>query len=339
MKLEGAGKWLYDRISRARTRKAEAAERLEGQVVEDLLEQFKAQRAFQSKPISRQSKTMGARAIERILSMSQSAEVLREHVKELRNELANFATDGSTIAVEDELRLKIVEIQGSVKRLESNIAKKTEELRLSDLTLHKELESLKKNKWVNLQLNIRVVRDQILMKLRARKFELAGLERVDTSRELDHGIKEHVEKAMKGRVSGIRAALRRYEEIRKQMMKLRGKGGVAKDAYIPPEISSSVYKLDVDEDIWQVPHHEDLANFPDGKVPPWLADKGVRDGIRHAQELVNCQEELQRCKAELSNLHAWFITQYAATRLTFERCNGMLSSADDTIFINCVLPR
>lgn len=323
MKLEGAGKWLYDRILRTRAREAEAEERLEGRIVEDLLEQFKAQRAFQSKPVSRQSKTTGARAIERILSMSQSADALREHIKELRDELAGLATDDSTIAVEDELRLKIVEIQGSLKRLESNIAKKMEELRLSDLTSHKELEKLKKNKWVNLQLNIRVVRDQILMKLRARKFELAGIERADTSRELDHRTKEHVEKAMRGRVSGIRAALKRYEEIRKQMMKLRGKGGVAKDAYIPPEISSSVYKLDVDEDIWQVPHHEDLANFPDGKVPPWLADKGVRDGIRHAQEFVNCREELRRCKAELSNLRDWFTTQYTAAWLTYEQCNGM----------------
>ncbi|KAF9505386.1 hypothetical protein BS47DRAFT_1400436 [Hydnum rufescens UP504] len=46
--------------------------------------------------------------------------------------------------------------------------------------------------------------------------------------------------------------------------------------------------LDVDEDIWQVPHHEDLANFPDG-------------------------EELEHCKAEFSNLHTWFMTQCSAT--------------------------
>jgi hypothetical protein len=128
---------------------------------------------------------------------------------------------------------------------------------------------------------------------------------------------------MKGRVSGIQATLKRYEDIRKEMMKLRGKGGVAKDAYIPPEIRSSVYKLDVDEDIWQVPHHEDMADFPDGKVPAWLADKEVRNGIRGAQELVNCGEELKRCKAELSNLRCWFAMQYAATQRAFDLCNGM----------------
>ncbi|KAF9511418.1 hypothetical protein BS47DRAFT_1363798 [Hydnum rufescens UP504] len=187
--------------------------------------------------------------------------------------------------MEDELQLKITEIWASVQRLESNISRKTQELHLSDQKSHKELEQLKTNKWINLQLNVQVVRDQLLMKLR--KFELAGLEHADTSRQLDHKTKEHVEKAMKGRVSGIQATLKRYEDIRQQMMKLRGKGNVARDAYIPPEISSSVYKLDVDEDIWQVPHHEDMANFPDGRVPAWLADNEVCESIQHAQELAN----------------------------------------------------
>ncbi|KAF9507223.1 hypothetical protein BS47DRAFT_1304319 [Hydnum rufescens UP504] len=182
------------------------------------------------------------------------------------DELAGLATDNVTIAVEDELQLKITEIRASVQRLESNISRKTQELHLSDQKSHKELERLKTNKWINLQLNVRVVRDQLLMKLRACKFELAGLEHADTSRQLDHKTKEHVEKAMKGQVSGIQATL-------------KGKGNVARDAYIPPEISSSVYKLDVDEDIWQVPHHEDMANFPDGRVPAWLADKEVCEGI------------------------------------------------------------
>lgn len=329
LKQEGAGKWLRDHVLRTVGRETQAQEKLDGASVQYLLGQFKEQRCFQSRPVPRQSKTKGSRAIEHILSMSQSADSLRVHLKELMDELAGLATDNVTIAVEDELRLKITEIRASVQRLESNISRKTQELHLSDQKSHKELERLKTNRWINLQLNIRVVRDQLLMKLRARKFELAGLERADTSRQLDHKTKEHVEKAMKGRVSGIQATLKRYEDIRHQMMKLRGKGNVARDAYIPPEISSSVYKLDVDEDIWQVPHHEDMANFPDGRVPAWLADKEVREGIRHAQELSNCQEELRRCKAELSNLCCWFTKQYAATQHTFDFCNGRGSSQLD----------
>jgi hypothetical protein len=44
-------------------------------------------------------------------------------------------------------------------------------------------------------------------------------------------------------------------------MMMRGKDGVAKDAYIPPEIMTLVYKLDVDEDIWLAQSTEGLAQL------------------------------------------------------------------------------
>ncbi|KAF9508425.1 hypothetical protein BS47DRAFT_1373667 [Hydnum rufescens UP504] len=306
LKQQGLAKWLHDCTLSAHKWEGEAMARLGGQSISYLLDQF-------NKLMPRQSKTKGARAIEHILSMTQTAQSLRIHLKETVDELGELATDSSTVVVEDELRAKIEAMRSSIKHIESNIKKKTEELHLSDRMSHKELDHLKTDKWVNLQLNIRIVRDQILIKLRARKFELVGLDCADTGCELDHRMKEHVEKAMKSRVSGVQGALKRYEEIRREMMKLRGKGSVAANAYIPPEISSSVYKLDVDEDIWQVPHHEDLANFPDGEVPAWLRDKGVWDGIQAAQEILNCRQELECCKAEFSNLHTWFMTQCSAT--------------------------
>ena len=213
LKQEGAGKWLHDCVLCTMGHEAEAEEKLGGDSIEYLLGQFKEQRTFQSRPIPRQLKTKGSRAIEHILSMSQSADSLRVHLRELTDELASFAIDNGMVAVEDELRLKIAEIQGSVQHLENNIKKKTEELHLSDQTSHKELEWLKTNKWVNLQLNIHMVRDQLLMKLREWKFELAGLEHADASWQLDHSTKEHVEKAMKGHVSGIQATLKHYEDI------------------------------------------------------------------------------------------------------------------------------
>jgi hypothetical protein len=46
------------------------------------------------------------------------------------------------------------------------------------------LESLRRNKWLNLQLSLRVLKDQIVSKLRARKFELANLDRAYRSRML-----------------------------------------------------------------------------------------------------------------------------------------------------------
>ncbi|KAF9503550.1 hypothetical protein BS47DRAFT_1448463 [Hydnum rufescens UP504] len=104
-----------------------------------------------------------------------------------------------------------------------------------------------------------------------------------------------------------------------------GKDGVAKDAYILPEITNSVYKLDVDEDIWLAQSTEGLAQFPGGVVPAWLSDASVRVGIRAAQEVVNCKEELKRCAAEHSNLCQWVETEYLATQFVLNHSADRLN--------------
>ncbi|KAF9520254.1 hypothetical protein BS47DRAFT_1357485 [Hydnum rufescens UP504] len=202
LKQQGLAKWLHDRTLSAHKWEGEAMARLGGQSILYLLDQFKSQRAFQSKPMPCQSKTKGAHAIEHILSMTQTAQSLQIHLKEMVDELGELATDSSTVVVEDELQAKIEAMRSSIKHIKSNIKKKTEELHLSDQMSHKELDHLKTDKW----------------------FELAVLDHADTGHKLDHRMKEHVEKAMKSRVSGVQGALKRYEEIRREMMKLWGKG-------------------------------------------------------------------------------------------------------------------
>ena len=162
---QGLAKWLHDHTLSVNKQEAEAMARLNGWSISYLLDQFKAQQAFQSKLMPCQSKTKGAHAIEHILSMTQTAESLRIHLKEMVDELGELATDNSTVVVEDELQAKIEAMQSSIKHIKSNVKKKMEELHLSDWTSHKELDHLKTDKWVNLQLNIHIVQDQLLIKL------------------------------------------------------------------------------------------------------------------------------------------------------------------------------
>ncbi|KAF9503900.1 hypothetical protein BS47DRAFT_1369185 [Hydnum rufescens UP504] len=222
--------------------------------------------------------------LDRLYSCTPNTEAsLKEQLKELSAELEGLVQNSDTWALQDEIN-------------------------------DSDLQWLKKSAWLNKQLNICVVLDQLLVKLRVRKFELANLDWGHTSRELDNQHRDHIEKATKGRERGIQATIRAYERLRKDMMMMRGKDGVAKDAYIPPEITNSVYKLDVDEDIWLAQSTEGLAQFPGGVVPAWLSDASVRVGIRAAQEVVNCKEELKRCAAEHSNLRQWVETEYLATQ-------------------------
>ncbi|KAF9521028.1 hypothetical protein BS47DRAFT_1255798, partial [Hydnum rufescens UP504] len=301
-KLVTVGRWLKDRVNTARRRIAEGEEVLHERSVHSLLKQFKDQRAFQSKPVVRQSKNSGAALIDRILALQNTEASLKERLKELSAELEGLVQNSDTWALQDEINDSVAQTRRSLARVEGDIKKRTEDLRLTDFNSFKDLQRLKKSAWLNKQLNIRVVLDQLLVKLRARKFELANLDRGHTSRELNNQHRDHIEKATKGHERGIQATIRAYERLRKDMMMMRGKDGVAKDAYIPPEITNSVYKLDVDEDIWLAQSTEGLAQFPGGVVPAWLSDASVRVGIRAAQEVVNCKEELKRCAAEHSNL-------------------------------------
>lgn len=87
------------------------------------------------------------------------------------------------------------------------------------------------------------------------------------------------------------------------MLKLRGKGNVAKGALVPPSIDpKGLWDMDVNDDIWMDIGQEDLDKFTDGKPPPWLVDPKVRRAIPIAQELVNCHEELHRLAMECNSL-------------------------------------
>jgi hypothetical protein len=317
-KLLTAGQWLKDRVNTATKRIAEGEVVLDGRCIHDLLAHFKDQQAFQSKPAIRQSKNSGAAAIDRVLSLRNTEASLKARLGELSAELEGLVGNADTWLLQEEINDRVSQTRSSIKRVEADIKKRTDDLRLTDFKSFKDLQRLKKNAWLNKQLNIRIVLDQLLVKLRARKFELANLDRGHTSRELDNQHRDHIEKATKGRERGIQGTIKAYERLRKDMMAMRGKDGVARDAYIPPEITTSVYKLDVDQEIWLLQGAQGVAQFPEGVVPPWLSDASVRVGIRAAQEVVNSQQELKRCAAECSNLSQWLEMEYRATQSLFD---------------------
>jgi hypothetical protein len=102
---------------------------------------------------------------------------------------------------------------------------------------------------------------------------------------------------------------------------MRGKNGILNDAYVPPEIEpDGLLKMDVDQPVWQ---DANIADFPDGKVPDWLADESVRTNICVAQEVINCKQDLLRCRAEHSNLRAWFNAELKATKKAFDLSSGV----------------
>jgi hypothetical protein len=107
--------------------------------------------------------------------------------KELRGLAIDDSIGGQSLNEEWKERVKMA--QDTILRLEDRIARKIKALRLEDRASADKLVNLKKDKWINLQLNIRVLRDQLITKLRARKFELANLERAHASRAMGMSIR------------------------------------------------------------------------------------------------------------------------------------------------------
>jgi hypothetical protein len=104
----------------------------------------------------------------------------------LLKELGSLAVDDSIRgqALREEWKERVKMAQDTISQLEDNIARKTKALRLEDRALADCLANLKKDKWINLQLNIHVLHDQLITKLHARKFKLANLEHAHASRAM-----------------------------------------------------------------------------------------------------------------------------------------------------------
>ncbi|KAF8318544.1 uncharacterized protein EI90DRAFT_3133149 [Cantharellus anzutake] len=169
-------------------------------------------------------------------------------------------------------------LDSSIVRLRSSVEKATKELQAKDDT-HEELKKAEKDVWANGFLNL-----------------------------------YHVDKAVSRRSAGVDATLKKYNDKILQLAEMRGRNGVAEDAWLPsPLRKEGLYKLDVDQDIWQ---DCDPSQFEE--LPAWLADPCVKEGIPLAQMVVSCQSEIARCEAEHANLHQWIWEEsYQAVHLYF----------------------
>jgi hypothetical protein len=127
---------------------------------------------------------MGARAVEQILTLSETADLLAARLEELNVELLAMAKEDLEATEPVVLKMKIDETRESLRKVRSDVARKTDVLRVMDLASFKSLEEMKQSPWINAQLNLRVLRAQLVTKLRARKFELSSLDRAHTNRKL-----------------------------------------------------------------------------------------------------------------------------------------------------------
>ena len=100
-------------------------------------------------------------------------------------------------------------LESSIRQLKQEVEKGTAELCAKDAT-YKELKKVELDAWANGFLNLHALRDHLLRKLHARKEELRWLDQSHGGCTIDQNLRDHVDKAVSHRSSGIEATMKKY---------------------------------------------------------------------------------------------------------------------------------
>src|SRR5258705_9384843 len=140
--------------------------------VDQLLVHFKAQRHYHTKPLPQQSKNPGQHEIDHILSLKGTLEVQRSALEDLlRKEMLHQGSDSAADMVHADWQEQVDVLQASVKCLKGMIKNQCDMLALKGDSLE-ELKRAENDEWMKGFLNLHILKDQLLCKLRSRKEEL-----------------------------------------------------------------------------------------------------------------------------------------------------------------------
>ena len=172
--FEVMGKWLQCKWLTCLERKNEADKILHDLGLETslLVNEWKQQVAAQTKPLARQSKNIANIAIKEILALYTAKKSFSVELGGLDDQLIS-GVYGDDMSVEDVLaaRKVIMKKQGVI---DANIKTKKKRLGVKD---QEDLKKLMGNKFLQLKLNARALKQRLRDRLRNRKFELERLER------------------------------------------------------------------------------------------------------------------------------------------------------------------
>lgn len=164
-------------ITHKRLVEAEAKLAPTGFSIPYLLDQFKQQRRYQSRPISRQSKMQGLKAVQDIIDIEATLGTLEISLQSLHQELTALASSP------DSNTHRQAEVNGRIKAQSASVSKLTKELHrktadvMKDQPASKSLLDLKTNQWLTAKLNMRIVKDQVISKLQSHKRPLVALDK------------------------------------------------------------------------------------------------------------------------------------------------------------------
>ena len=240
-----------------------------------LREQWKLQVVEQTKPLKKQLKELANKEINDILALTKTLDLYKEEVAEYQG-LLETETDTDT-GQASEILVLLEEAQDYVRKTQRLILTKRSKLHVDGrLNLEKLLGDL----FLRGRMNALAVKQRIRDRLRQRKFELENLERAYRKTSNHLKLEKHARTQIKRKEPGIQTLAQKYNKLCADLSQLIKAKKAPRGAVVPLEIKQEgLFKLDVDDDIWQdIGLTDDVDNLQG--IPDWLGDERVRDGIK-----------------------------------------------------------
>ena len=178
-KLRLAGVWLekHVKVTKARHALAEEKRAKIRHTDEYLQAQFEEQRAYQSRPLERQSKKKGFHAVEKILAVRQRLSAAQDLTEVLQNQLLSTPVSDSIASRNEigEITSAIMEQEKITSRLSKQDHDLTAVLKLGDPVSYEKLEKMKGHAWFEHQLNMHALKARIVAKACEKNFETHNL--------------------------------------------------------------------------------------------------------------------------------------------------------------------
>jgi len=307
----GLGRWLGRKWGAIFLKRAEALEvldrlELEGWSHKDLEIQWQAQIFEQIKPLKKQSKGAADKAIEEILAVLKNIDDYAVEIGKLETMMEEGEyPEGMDLYGADEA---LYDLNNWLRKAKHAVDVKKKKLGVDhQLELHK----LLGNEFLRLRMNALALKQRIWERLRHCKFKLENLERAYRTTVNQKKLTQHAEKQVKRKEPGIQALARNYNKICSQLTNLidKKKAPLGAISLLPIE-AAGLFKLDVNDDIWQDIGLTDDVDEED-IIPPWLGDENVREGIKSLLVYQRCQEEKRRLIAERISMQQWMREEWA----------------------------
>ena len=273
----------------------------------------------QTKPLKKQSKDLANKEVVAILGLTKTLEEHKQDVSELQTmlESGDYANGFSA----NEIQILLEEAQQQAKGIQNSILSKRSKLSI-DGRLN--LTKLMDNVFFKNRMNALALKQRIRDRLCQRKFELEILERA-YRKTINHlKLDKHAQGQLKRKEPGIQALARKYNKLCDELSDLIKGKKAPRGAIAPVKIDmEGLFKLDVDDDIWQdIGLTDDIDSLQN--IPPWLGNENVRKGIKALLEFDRCEEEERHLISEHISMQQWMREEWIVV------CKGIEEAAEDS---------